>query len=216
MGQKESELTERQEEILQAALRVFSRKGFDASRTKEIAKEAGISEALLFKHFSSKENLLENLIKMCMRLVLKPFVFDPVDKIIEEKKDIPLEGLLNVIVRDRIELIRKNDTLLATIAAEAVRRPALRASFEAEMLPEILRLFRQVFEPRMASGEIRSGLDLDFIARSGLSLVGGYLVFSGFYPERFGGKGDEEEVGRIVKLFLAGIQDPRVGKEARE
>lgn len=202
----EQKLSERQEQILDAALKVFSRKGFDAARTKEIAKEAGISEALLFKNFPTKESLLENLSRMCMRLVLKPFVFAPVERIIEEKKDAPLEELLVSVVRDRIELVRKNSALFSTIAAEAVRRPALRASFEAEMLPEIMRIFKKVFEPRMRSGEIRAELDLDFLARSGMSLVAGYLVVSDFFPDSIAHRGDEEEIARIVRLFLDGIR----------
>jgi len=40
-----------EETILQAALVVFSEKGFAASRTKEIASTAGISEATMFKYF---------------------------------------------------------------------------------------------------------------------------------------------------------------------
>jgi AcrR family transcriptional regulator len=206
-------LSERQEQILQAALRVFSQKGFDAARTKEIAKEAGVSEALLFKNFSTKESLLEQLTRMCMRLVLKPFVFSPVDKIIERHKGASLEELLLVIVRDRVDLIRKNETLLGTIAGEAIRRPALRASFEAEMLPEIMRIFEAVFEPRLKSGELRAGLDIDFIARSATSLVGGYLIISGFFPDRFGRKDDEEEIARIVRLFLDGIRSGGYSKE---
>ncbi len=43
--------------ILEAALNVFAQKGFSGARTKEIAREAGVSETLLFRHFKNKENL---------------------------------------------------------------------------------------------------------------------------------------------------------------
>ena len=48
---------ERRIHILEAALNVFSRLGFSGARTKEIAREAGVSETLIFRHFESKENL---------------------------------------------------------------------------------------------------------------------------------------------------------------
>jgi AcrR family transcriptional regulator len=48
---------ERREAILEAALAVFSRKGFSGTTTKDIAREAGVSEALLYRHFPSKEDL---------------------------------------------------------------------------------------------------------------------------------------------------------------
>ncbi|MGL5694693.1 MAG: TetR/AcrR family transcriptional regulator [Peptostreptococcaceae bacterium] len=43
--------------ILKSAKEIFMSKGYDNSKTKEIALNAGVSEALLFKYFNNKENL---------------------------------------------------------------------------------------------------------------------------------------------------------------
>lgn len=51
------------ERILEAALKQFSAKGYIGSTTREIAKEAGISEVTLFRHFPTKEILLEATIR---------------------------------------------------------------------------------------------------------------------------------------------------------
>jgi AcrR family transcriptional regulator len=48
---------ERRAAILRAVRRVFAEKGFDATTTRELALAAGVSEALLFKHFPNKEAL---------------------------------------------------------------------------------------------------------------------------------------------------------------
>ncbi len=48
---------QRHQQILEAALKIFSQKGYSGARTKDIARLAGISETLLFQHFGSKENL---------------------------------------------------------------------------------------------------------------------------------------------------------------
>ena len=45
------------DKILEAALFLFSKKGYLGATTKEIAKEAGIAELTLFRHFASKEKL---------------------------------------------------------------------------------------------------------------------------------------------------------------
>ena len=47
----------RREQILQTAFELFSRKGFSGTTTKDIAKAAGVSEAMVFKHFTSKDEL---------------------------------------------------------------------------------------------------------------------------------------------------------------
>lgn len=48
---------ERRLQILRVAVRLFSQRGFRGTTTKEIAHAAGISEAMVFRHFATKEEL---------------------------------------------------------------------------------------------------------------------------------------------------------------
>jgi AcrR family transcriptional regulator len=47
----------RRQQLIDAAMRLFSVQGFDGTTTREIAAAAGINEALIFRHFASKEDL---------------------------------------------------------------------------------------------------------------------------------------------------------------
>jgi len=47
----------RREQILATAVNLFSRNGFRGTTTKEIAQAAGVSEAMVFRHFANKEAL---------------------------------------------------------------------------------------------------------------------------------------------------------------
>lgn len=53
----------RKEKILQTAMSLFAEKGYVDTSTKEIALRAGVSEALIFKHFQNKDRLLSHIIK---------------------------------------------------------------------------------------------------------------------------------------------------------
>jgi AcrR family transcriptional regulator len=55
---------ERRRSIVKAALPLFARKGFARTTTKEIADAAGVSEALVFKHFPSKAALYEEILRV--------------------------------------------------------------------------------------------------------------------------------------------------------
>jgi TetR/AcrR family transcriptional regulator, transcriptional repressor of aconitase len=52
---------ERHKAIVRAAVPLFARKGFAGTTTRELAEAAGISEALLFKHFPSKQSLYREI-----------------------------------------------------------------------------------------------------------------------------------------------------------
>src|SRR5689334_622721 len=49
--------TDRREQILEVASRLFAKQGFQGTTTRQIAEEAGVNEALIFRHFPTKEEL---------------------------------------------------------------------------------------------------------------------------------------------------------------
>ena len=53
---------ERRRQILQVAMSLFSRRGFRGTTTKEIAQAAGVSEAMVFRHFANKDELYSAII----------------------------------------------------------------------------------------------------------------------------------------------------------
>jgi AcrR family transcriptional regulator len=53
---------DRRKQILQVAMRLFSQRGFRGTTTKEIAQAAGVSEAMVFRHFANKEELYSAII----------------------------------------------------------------------------------------------------------------------------------------------------------
>jgi AcrR family transcriptional regulator len=53
---------ERRLQIIQVAMRLFSERGFRGTTTKEIAQAAGVSEAIIFRHFATKEDLYTAII----------------------------------------------------------------------------------------------------------------------------------------------------------
>jgi AcrR family transcriptional regulator len=59
-------MTDKQVNILITAMKLFASLGFDGTSTKAIAKEADVSEGLIFKHFKNKEGLLEAIINYGM------------------------------------------------------------------------------------------------------------------------------------------------------
>lgn len=56
---------ERRQAIVDAVRGVFADKGFDGTTTRELARAAGVSEALLYKHFPSKESLYAAMLEAC-------------------------------------------------------------------------------------------------------------------------------------------------------
>jgi AcrR family transcriptional regulator len=78
---------ERRLQILRVAMRLFSQRGFRGTITKEIAKAAGVSEAMVFRHFATKEELYSAILdqKACLHDKMDPL--QKVAQAIERKDD---------------------------------------------------------------------------------------------------------------------------------
>jgi len=70
-GSKRLSAEDRRRQIVRAAITLFARKGFEGTTTKEIAQAAGVSEALIFRHFPTKQDLyaaiMDQQMKDCRR-----------------------------------------------------------------------------------------------------------------------------------------------------
>lgn len=64
MGIREQQKEKRRQEILEAGLDLFIRKGYSATKIKDIADQVGMSVGLLFHYFETKEKLYEELVKL--------------------------------------------------------------------------------------------------------------------------------------------------------
>jgi|SRR5690554_3730166 len=109
--------TSTEEKIKNAARTVFHKKGYAATRTRDIAEEAGINLALLNYYFRSKEKLFE----MIMLETLFGFMQNLVMVMNDEKST--LEKKVELIASNYIDLIIKEPNIPIFMLSEIRNRP---------------------------------------------------------------------------------------------
>jgi AcrR family transcriptional regulator len=108
-----------EEKIKEAARKVFTKKGYSATRTRDIAEAAGINLALLNYYFRSKQKLFEIVMVEKMQKffsVLIPILHDD---------STTLESKVGIISTNYIDLILANPDLPFFILSEARNNPGL-------------------------------------------------------------------------------------------
>ena len=90
-------MTVKQEKILEAALELFASEGYAATPTSKIAKMAGVSEGLIFRHYESKQVLLDALIveaEVRLGKIFGPILFESDPKLVIRKTiELPFRGV---------------------------------------------------------------------------------------------------------------------------
>lgn len=186
----------RRQDILEAGLKLFAEKGYNGSTTAEIAREAGVAEGTIFRHFSTKKDLLI--------AVLEPKVLDGLihlDK--DHREDTPTEFFRHFL-RNRLELIKENEALVRLMYAEAQYHIEVREALFKGILGQGISIIRPWFEKGVDRGDFR---DLPFLPtmRSFMGMIMFYglfgNVFQGLSPEQT----IEEVADHMLDFFLHGL-----------
>lgn len=127
--------------ILEAALRMFSQKGYSGATTREMAREAGVSEMTLFRHFPSKEALFE--------AVLSTHTFLPALKgIIPSLQTMPVDEALVSLARKYLETLDARRDFIKIMLSECRFFPekvhAIYHAFLSEIFSTLAAYFREM------------------------------------------------------------------------
>jgi AcrR family transcriptional regulator len=202
--QGEEELTEKHWQILEAAVKVFSEKGFSAARTSEVAKEAGVSEGTIFNYFKTKKDLLTSMVIPLVVRFFRPLILSSVEKIFRTRQNRPIEDVLYDVMRDRVQLVQSNLQLLKTVAAEAAFHPELIDPLRKQVAPKIVEVASRFFREEMEKGTLRA-IDPVLALRAFMSLVGGYVIMRNVMPEVMQLSDEETELRRLLDVYLHGV-----------
>lgn len=118
-------LTNGQKKALLAAINLFAKQGYDATSTAQIAKYANISEATIYKYYSTKEKLLFEIINLIATELFPKFQREFVSKI-NEISDKSVKEIITFIVFNRFEFMKKNHQILRIFIQESLTKSEVR------------------------------------------------------------------------------------------
>ncbi|MCL4484510.1 MAG: TetR/AcrR family transcriptional regulator [Bacteroidetes bacterium] len=143
---KEMSSDSTKEKIIQAAQRVFIRKGMDGARMQEIADEAGINKALLHYYFQSKQHLFNEVFYGILSQLIPGLI-----QIF--KKGGPMEGKIEAVVAEYDTYMSKNPFLPQFIIQEINRDPDQLSRFMSDQGVDFEKI-EQMIENEVAIGKL--------------------------------------------------------------
>jgi len=185
------------EKILDAGLSLFSKKGYLGATTKEIAKKAGVAELTLFRHFSSKERLFEEMITL--------HSFLPALKgLLPELKGLSYKSALSLIAGRFLDRLSERRDLIKIMHSELHLYPAKVKEIQQNFIGEIVRTLASYFRELQESGVLRS-FDPELGARAFLGMFFQYFTNQEFMvdkKERYNNK--DAVIREYVNIFVSG------------
>ncbi|MFD1442058.1 TetR/AcrR family transcriptional regulator [Lacticaseibacillus hegangensis] len=114
-----SDLSQKQQNVLKACLKLFSEQGYDRTTTADIAKLAGVSEGTVYKHFKNKREILDALLEPLKASVLPAVADEFVAETAKQHFD-SLEAALRFLVSDRMRFVLDNRLIIRVFLQEVL------------------------------------------------------------------------------------------------
>ncbi|HEX9020293.1 MAG TPA: TetR/AcrR family transcriptional regulator [Nitrospirota bacterium] len=121
---------ETKQRLLEATLKLISEKGYFGATTRDISREAGVTELTLFRHFGSKERLFEEL--------LNSYTFLPrLKELLPELDRLPYEEALTLIATKFLMTLKERKAMIKIMVTEIHSYPEKIRDVYNEFINEI-------------------------------------------------------------------------------
>jgi TetR/AcrR family fatty acid metabolism transcriptional regulator len=160
---------DKRDRILRAAVRVFARNGFHATRVSEVAKAAGVADGTIYLYFKSKEELLVSLFE------------DRVEKLLTYmREELPKEesapGRLRAVINMQLGLLESERELAEIITVIIRQSTRLLKEFAAPRFLAYLDAIARIIAEGQASGDFRKDVSPHIVARAVFGALDGITL----------------------------------------
>jgi len=200
--------TEKERDILTAAVDLLGQRGVDGATTAEIAKRAGVTERTLFRYFPSKRDLVRRVLAPTILRTILTREWKPFAALLEGSA--AEGGQRPMFVSDRFAGLTANPPVARALFGELARNPELRN--------DLARLWRRHFwNPMLATvtelkeeGALRKDVDLEALVWAIDCLNIGYLFLRNIHAADRKWD-DAKELEKMADILLHGSASALVG-----
>jgi AcrR family transcriptional regulator len=187
----------RREQILGAATRVFAEKGYSRATTREVAREAGVSEGTIYNYFEDKEALLMAIMDTLNETERRAEDF-------REGLGTDFQGFFEAYLRHRMDLIWENREIFRVVMSEMLVNAGLRERYMREVVEPTMRIGEENFQERVRQGKMHATNE-PLVMRVVAGSVLGLLVLGLLGEKEIASRWDEAS-GVLGELFLHGLE----------
>jgi TetR/AcrR family fatty acid metabolism transcriptional regulator len=190
---------DKRQRILQAAARVFARKGYHGARVSEIARRADVADGTIYLYFRNKEDILVSLFDEVM-----------IEHLRQAREELAsVQGApekLRTIARRHLGLLGGNRDLAVVFQVELRQSTKFMERFTASWLQDYFALLGEIIEEGQKERSLRADLPRKLVTKSFFGALD-EMVTSWILSRR---DYDLAEVaGPVVDLLLNGAAAPR-------
>jgi TetR/AcrR family transcriptional regulator len=195
---------DRRQQLVSVAIDLFSQKGFSGTTTREIAAAAGVTEAIIFRHFKTKEQLYTAIID---QRIASPLTTAWVARLRQAMDSNDDEAVIRRLIEAIIATHKNHPKFERLMLYAALERNEIALVYMRKMTSQIVDSFRGYFARRQREGRLRSvSPDTALIAVVGMAQH--YALCKYVHSFNDPGLSDEQAIESFTRIALDGLNLP--------
>jgi AcrR family transcriptional regulator len=195
---------ERREQILHVAMRLFAEHGFRGTTTKEIAQAAGVSEAMVFRHFANKDELYHAIIdhKACNQADMKT----PLEKMVELAAAKDDFALFYGMALNALNKHRDDPNFMRLLLYAALEGHELAHIFFENFVVEVYHFLGAYIEERQREGVFRQ-MEPRIVVRSFIGMIMHHSLNNNLWDkqQKLLSISNEDAARQFAEILLNGV-----------
>ena len=192
----------RRQQIVAVAAGLFASKGFSGTTTKEIAEGAGVSEAIIFRHFASKDELYAAILDFKVKQGTERMKAQ-LEEAASRKDDRAFFGSLAF---EMLDFHSKDRTFMRLLLFSALEGHELSNIFFDSTARDIKNHIRKYIKQRSSDGAFRA-IDPAVAARAFVGMVLHQVQARIIFGDGDVRQSNRQIADRFVEIFLNGVRD---------
>ncbi len=194
---RKSSAPDKRDRILKAAVKVFAKNGFYATRVSEIAKAAGVADGTIYLYFKNKDDVLISIFE------------DGIQRLLAILRDVaasdePVERRITRIIELQLGLLEDQRDLAEVITVNLRQSSRLLKQYAAPLFMEYIEVLAGVIDEGQKGGFFRSEVNSRVVARALFGALDGILLTWAL------GEADPQALRKAARhcasLFLEGLK----------
>jgi AcrR family transcriptional regulator len=189
----------RRAQIVEVALRLFARQGFDGTSTRQIAQAAGVAEGLIFHYFPTKAQLLTAVLETHHSFA------GELRALLAEAADEPASVVLLRLAAGWLDTLRREAAITAVLFGTAQTNPEVGAALRTLIAEGIARLAAYL-QRRIQAGELRANLPAESSAHMFFASLMIFFVMHRLLPADEWQQRTDAFMHEMVSVWLQGAR----------
>ena len=195
--------SEKEQLILDAALKIFEQKGFNAATTSEIAKEAGVAEGTIFRYFKTKKDILRKVLVKAIEILAPQIISKPIE-ILTNTDGVDEKEILKKILKERVTFLTNHLPIIKTVFAEALVHDDIRESVFENIIKKVKVSFDNFFDKMVSQGKFRN-VDRDSTMRLFVGSFIMLIIYQHMFGKKFSVPKIDASVNNTLDILLYGL-----------